>query len=585
MAEADWRKRFLAPRLTLPNWARDNPERLLYSTNASGKWELVAWDRRTDSHRQVTDRPEGTTMGAIDPTGEWIWWWDDTRGNELGRWMVEPFDGSAAPRPAAPDLPAAYNAGLALGHGLAVIGISEPGRGAAIHLVRDGEAPRLLYAHRQAANVARLSRDETLLCFSHSEESDSMHRALRVIDLEGERVGELFDGRDRDLQFAGFSRVAGDQRLIVVHQRTDQRRPMVWDPVAGTESELGLELPGEVSATWYPDGGALLIIHEHRGRTELYRYDLDSGALAPLPGQPGSILGAGVRPDGEVWHVWNNSATPPEVRSGERVLLRPPGEPSPAGVPYSLHEVDGVSIFLAEPPGDRPHPTIFQIHGGPTAHDSDSFSPVVQAWVDHGYAVVLVNYRGSTGYGRVWRDALIGNPGLTELEDIAKVHDWVVGQGIADLDRVILAGGSWGGYLTLLGLGTQPERWSLGISGVPIADWLSQYEDVMEPLKAYDRALFGGSPDEIPDVYRRCSPATYVDNVRVPVLILAGENDPRCPIRQVNSYVDLLEKLEKAHEVYRYDAGHGSMVTEETIKQMEMRLAFAARHLGTPAPA
>src|SRR5207249_6808122 len=133
---------------------------------------------------------------------------------------------------------------------------------------------------------------------------------------------------------------------------------------------------------------------------------------------------------------------------------------------YSAHEVAGIPVFVAAPPAASPHPTIFIVHGGPTHHDGDAFSPRVQAWVDHGYAVVLVNYRGSTGYGRAWRDALEGNPGLTELEDIVKVRDWVVEQGIADPARLILAGGSWGGYLTLLGLGTRAECWALGRAAV-----------------------------------------------------------------------------------------------------------------------
>lgn len=585
MANDAWKKRFTAPRLTMPTWARENPERLLYATNASGKWELVAWDRSTNSHRQVTNRPEGTTIGMLQPSGENVWWWDDTRGNEFGRWMVEPFEGGAAPQPASEDLPMAYSAGLALGQDFAVVGLSLPGKGVEVYVLRWGQEPKLVYKHRQAANVVALSRDETLVCINHSEQSDTLHKALRVLDPDGGTVGELFDGPERDLVTTGFSRVKGDQRLLVIHQRADLRRLLIWDARDGSEQEVRLDLQGEVAGVWYPDGHSLLVIHEHGGRTELFRYDIDDATLSKLETDTGSIGAAAVRPDGEVWYMWNSSAVPPEVRAGTSVLLRPPGEPAPGGVPYASHQIEGVPVFLAEPAGPRPHPTIFQIHGGPSAHDTDSFAPVVQAWVDHGFAVVLVNYRGSTGYGREWRDALIGRPGLTELEDIAKVHDWVIREGIADPTRVVLAGGSWGGYLTLLGLGTQPERWSLGISGVPIADWLSQYEDVMEPLQAYDRALFGGSPYEKEEVYRRSSPSTYVENVRVPLLILAGQNDPRCPIRQIESYVTLLEKLEKPHEVYRYEAGHGSMVTEETIKQMEMRLAFAARHLGTPAPA
>lgn len=585
--EAPWRRRFRAARVTLPAWARDEPDRLLYTSNASGKWELYAWDRRTDSHRQVTDRPEGTLWGELDPTGEWIWWFNDEGGNEFGRWVREPFAGGER-QLAAPDLSPAYSAGLARARSFTIIGSALAGR-TTVHLVRAGQPPQLLYEHREAATVGELSRDETLLCISHSEHGDSLHPALRVLDLEGRTVADLWDGPGRGLHFAGWSQVPGDRRVLVLHERQELLRPLLWTPETGEVAEIAVDLPGEVSAAWYPDASALLLVHDYRGRNEVYRFDLTTGPLHRIAGEPGTIGGAIVRPDGEVWYAWTRSSTPPEVRAARpggatSLLLRPPGEPAPGGVAYTDHDVKGIPVFLAEPDGPRPHPTLFWVHGGPTYHERDAFSPRVQAWVDHGYAVAIVNYRGSTGYGKAWRDAIQGKPGLTELEDIAKVHDWLTAQGIADPDRTILHGGSWGGYLTLLGLGTQPERWSLGIAGVPVADYVAAYEDEMEPLKAFDRALFGGSPDEIPDEYRKRSPITYVEQVRVPALILAGENDPRCPIRQIENYLSRLRALGKPHEVYRYEAGHGSLVIEETIRQMEVEIAFAARHLGTPMP-
>jgi acetyl esterase/lipase len=570
-----------------PSWARDAPQRLLYGSNAGGKWELYAWDRERETHRQVTDRPEGTLRGALDPAGERIWWFDDRAGDELGHWVVVPFAGGEGRR-AAPELPPAYDRGLALGRSLAVLGRSVEG-GVTVEIL-EGEGPaRRLYAHREQATLGGLSRDETLLCLAHSERGDSLHWALRVLDLQGTTLGELWDGPGRGLHPSGWSPVPGDQRLLVGHERGELPRPMIWDLSDGTVTDLAesVALPGEVSASWYPDATAVLLAHDFRGRTELYRLDLATRALERLETELGTITQARVRPDGEVWYAWSAAATPPEVRAGRRRLLRPAGDPAPAGVPYTDHEVEGIHVFLAEPAGDggRPWPMVVQVHGGPTAHDRDAFSPRVQAWVDHGLAVVLVNYRGSTGYGRAWRDALIGNPGLTELEDLAKVHDWLVREGIADPRRIVLAGGSWGGYLTLLGLSLQPERWALGLAAVPVADSVAAYEDAMEPLKAFDRALFGGPPDVIPEVYAARSPITYIDRVRVPVHILAGEHDPRCPIRQIDNYLARLRELGLAHEVYRYDAGHGSLVAEEMVRQMEQWLDFTARHLGMSPPA
>ena len=205
-----------------------------------------------------------------------------------------------------------------------------------------------------------------------------------------------------------------------------------------------------------------------------------------------------------------------------------------------------VHALLVRPAGAGPYATAFLVHGGPEAADDDSYRARRAAYVDAGYAVVHVNYRGSTGYGSAWRDALTGRPGLTELEDVGAVYDALVAEGVVDPQRAILSGGSWGGFLTLLGLGTQPERWAAGIAEVPVADYLAAYEDEMEGLRAYDRALFGGSPEEVHDVYVRSSPITYVDAVAAPVLVVAGANDPRCPIRQIDNYLGALERARQA---------------------------------------
>jgi dipeptidyl aminopeptidase/acylaminoacyl peptidase len=199
-------------------------------------------------------------------------------------------------------------------------------------------------------------------------------------------------------------------------------------------------------------------------------------------------------------------------------------------------------------------------------------------WVDAGFVVVEVNYRGSTGYGSAWRDAIEGRPGTTELADVAAVLQRCVADGLVDPLRCVVEGWSWGGYLALLAVGTQPELWAGGIAGVPVADYLTAYDDEMEQLRAFDRALFGGSPQERPEAYRAASPLTYVDRVRAPVLVLAGENDPRCPIRQVDNYLDALAaRGDVPYEVTRFDAGHGSLVVDQTIAHVGTEVDFARR--------
>ncbi|MFJ3327867.1 prolyl oligopeptidase family serine peptidase [Streptomyces griseus] len=592
----EWEQRFRAPRVSLPDWAEDAPDRSLFVSNATGTYELYAWDRASGRQRQVTDRPNGTTDGVLTPDGEAVWWFSDTDGDEFGVWMRQPFDGGAD-EPAVPGLAPSYPAGLAIGRdGSAVIGRSTDEDGTTIHLVRKpGGEPVEIYRHRESAGVGDLSHDGTLIALEHTEHGDAMHSALRVVRQDGSTVAELDDTesgtKELGLAVLGFAPIAGDTRLLVGHQRRGRWEPMIWDPVTGTETALAVDLPGDVGAEWYPDGSALLIEHSFEARGELWRYEPGAPEPVRVETPAGTVSGATARPDGTVEYLWSSAAQPPVVRSTSgAVVLDPPGPKAPPSVPVEDAWVEGpggrIHALVQKPAtGEGPFPTIFEIHGGPTWHDSDAFASGPAAWVDHGFAVVRVNYRGSTGYGRAWTDALKHRVGLIELEDIAAVREWSVASGLADPERLVLAGGSWGGYLTLLGLGTQPDSWTLGLAAVPVADYVTAYHDEMEALKAMDRTLLGGTPEEVPERFEASSPLTYVDAVRAPLYISAGVNDPRCPIRQVENYVDRLAARGAVHEVYRYDAGHGSLVVEERIKQVRLELEFALKHLGGGAVA
>jgi dipeptidyl aminopeptidase/acylaminoacyl peptidase len=584
-----WERRFRASRVSLPEWALHAPDRCLYVSNASGTYELYAWDRASGTTRQVTDRPQGTSDGALSPDGEQVWWFDDTDGDEFGTWRRQPFTGGAD-EDAAPGVPAGYSAGLEIGAGLSLVGTATDD-GSAVHVVRPGTAPAVLYASEHDADLAGLSSDEQLAVLEHSEHGDSRHRALRVVRTDdGTTVWERWDGEGLGLSAVGFSPVDGDRRLLAMHEREGRLLPFVVDPDTGEETSPDLSaLPGDLEADWYADAGALLVRREAQGRSTLHRVELD-GRTTDLPVPVGTVGDATARPGGDVEFSWSSSAAPTVVRSTTgAVVLAPPGEPAPPSVPVRDALVDGpggqVHALVAEPEGAGPFPTVFLLHGGPTWQDSDAFAADRAAYVDLGCAVVHVNYRGSTGYGTAWRDALTGRPGLTELEDVAAVHDWAVASGLADPARTAVAGGSWGGYLTLLALGTSPERWACGVAAVPVADYLAAYEDEMEPMRAFDRSLFGGSPDEVPERYARSSPLTHVDAVRVPVLVLAGANDPRCPIRQIDNWIAAAQERGKAVEVYRFDAGHGSLVVDERVRQMRAELEFVGRQLGLPAPA
>ena len=246
----------------------------------------------------------------------------------------------------------------------------------------------------------------------------------------------------------------GDERLAIGHERRGERAPAIWEPRNGRVADL--ELPWdrftEVS-DWWPDGSALLLVELRDGRDHLHRYDLASGAVTELPARPGSLTGARVRPDGSVWYRLQAGTHPGvllEVGRDEPILS---GGEAPAGrpfIPWSFPNPHGQTVtgWRIEPEAAPPYPTLVLVHGGPTSIDLDRWAPDLQAYVDAGFQVVLVNYRGSIGFGAEWRDALIGNIGWPEVEDILAGIDDLLASDLADPARLAIA------RVSLVGLAT-----------------------------------------------------------------------------------------------------------------------------------
>jgi dipeptidyl aminopeptidase/acylaminoacyl peptidase len=595
-----WEQRFRAARVSLPSWAWNAPDRCVLLSNASGTFEIYAFDAaapRESALRQLTDRPQGTLHAEITPDGQDVWWFADTDGDEFGVWQVQSWDGSSPARVAAPGLAPGWPAGLVLGlDGTAYIGRTDDD-GSEIWRVPVAGEPVLIYRSEQDASVDDVSPDGSVVAISHSEHGDNRHLAIRLISPDGSLIADLWDGPGKGLDSLGFSPVS--RTLLVSHERRDRPELLLWD---GTHStELQIELSGELDASWYVDGKALLLDRGEKARSELFRVDiaglateLVDATVAPpvtsLNTPRGVISGATTRPDGGVWLTFTSGTTPARVRDlTGTVIVFPPGELPPAGATFRDVFVESdaglIHALLALPEGPGPHPAVFDIHGGPTAHDEDAYDARTSAFVDAGYATVLVNYRGSTGYGSVWRDAIEADVGYIELADVAAVRQALVDNGTLDPARTAVSGGSWGGYLALLAAGIQPDLWASVTAIVPVADYLAAYEDEMESLRAFDRSLLGGSPEEVPERYVRASPITYAAAVRAPLLVMAGLNDPRCPIRQIENYLGRLDELGTRYEMYRYDAGHGALVTDERIHQMQLELDHLTRYVPSTSPA
>ncbi len=591
-----WERRFRAPVSFLPEWSPHAPERIVYASNEPGIWQVHAWDLATGARRQVTDNPVGVIDGTSILDGEGILWFEDETGDESGGWRVQPFFGGET-RSFLPGVPHGWSEGLAQAPGIVAAGISDRD-GFAIYVSLEGGPAKEVYRSRESVRIGSadgggvlrggLSADGSLLCLEHSEHGDLIHPALRVIDPRtGTTVGEQVD-QGMSLAVKCWSPVPGDQRLAVDHEREGDERPAIWDLSTGERHDLRLDLDGEVWVQdWWPDGSALLLANLFEGRTRLLRYDIDTGEPHVVSTDPGFVWKARVRPDGSVWLLHEQGHRQRRiVDDGGGQVLSLEGERAPAGRPYESwhftnpHGQRVHGFFVTPDDSGGPFPVIMLVHGGPTWLDLDRWQPDVQACVDAGFAVGMVNYRGSIGYGREWRDVLIGDIGGPELEDVNAGLQDLVDRGLADPKRAVIAGYSWGGYVTLLELGKHPELWICGVAGVPVGDYEAGYDDLSPILQAYDRALLGGArPKDVPELMRDRNAINFADSVRAPVLVIIGKNDSRCPYRQAMLYVEKLEARGHPHQVYVFPTGHSSFDVDERVRQIRTILDFLARHV------
>jgi dipeptidyl aminopeptidase/acylaminoacyl peptidase len=590
-----WQRRFRAPIVVFPTWSRHAPDRLVYASSESGIYQLHSWDVATGERRQITHEPVGLVSGNVSDDGEWVLWHRDTTGDESGTWMIAPFSGGEG-EPLAEDLPTGWDNGLAPGRARAVAAISD-GDGFGLYVIEaNGSARRLAHSKesillgggnamtRGGHELAGLNADETLVAIEHGEHGDLIHAALRVLDA---RTGEIV--RSCMTRARRSWRSPGRRSPATTASRSatsgGEQAPAIWSPRHRRAHDLTLPWDRFTEVTdWWPDGSAVLLVELRDGRDHLHRYDIATDTVTELPTLPGSMTGARVRPDGAVWYRLQAGEHPGillEVGRDEPVLTggeAPPGRPF---IPWSFPNPHGQAVtgWRIMPEGEAPYPTLVHVHGGPTSIDLDRWAPDIQAYVDAGFQVVLVNYRGSIGFGAAWRDTLIGNIGWPEVEDILAGVDDLLAKGLADEHRLAIAGWSWGGYLTLLMHGMHPDRFRAGVAGVPVGDYALGYADLSPILQAYDRALLGGTPSEVPRLMAERSPISYVDNVKAPLLFLAGEADSRCPIGQVLAYTDRLAARNHPHELYLFPTGHAPYQIDERIQQTGVVLEFLARHV------
>jgi dipeptidyl aminopeptidase/acylaminoacyl peptidase len=222
---------------------------------------------------------------------------------------------------------------------------------------------------------------------------------------------------------------------------------------------------------------------------------------------------------------------------------------------------------------------IVYIHGGPKSQSVDSFNRFIQHIVNQGYMVIAPNYRGSTGYGKAFEDANLFDMGGGDLQDVLAAADFIKQTGYPDPKKIVAMGGSYGGYMTMMAVTKAPDVWAAGVPIVPFVNWFTEIENEDPVLQQSDLATMG-DPKKNPDFFRERSPFFFVDQIKAPLLLLAGGHDPRCPKEETIQVVDAIKKHGGVADYKIYEnEGHGFAKVENQIDAYRRVTDFLKAHV------
>jgi dipeptidyl aminopeptidase/acylaminoacyl peptidase len=360
-----------------------------------------------------------------------------------------------------------------------------------------------------------------------------------------------------DVDVSGLSYSHQRKVLTEVNYVTSKPERQVFDPVmAAIYEDLAAQLPGyEVALQSATRDETRFVVATYNDRTQgsRYLYDSRSRLLTKL----GDIQ--------------------PGLAEADMAPMQP--------VHYLARDGLKIEGYLTLPVGREAKnlPVIIHPHGGPWARDVWGFSPEIQLLANRGYAVLQMNFRGSTGYGRKFWEASFKQWGKTMQDDITDGVEWLKQQGIADPKRIAIYGASYGGYATLAGITFTPDLYAAAVDYVGVANLFTFMDTIPPYWKPFLDSMHEmvGNPEKDKDLLHAASPVFFVDRIKTPLFVAQGALDPRVNKAESDQIVSALKARGVDVEyLVKDNEGHGFHNEENQFEFYSAMEQFLARHLG-----
>ncbi len=352
-----------------------------------------------------------------------------------------------------------------------------------------------------------------------------------------------------DAEYTSLQWSPDGTHIVAVRTRGVDTSLRVWEILSKRTREYSIA-PGMHSHPHFTRGGdcIVLLFESPRQPCDLWQFEAASSSFSQLTNSlPADVDTADFTIPEEVWY------------------------PS----------IDGVMVpAMLYRPRRLNAPALVNIHGGPNWLCQRNWHPLMSYLAAHGWAVLAPNYRGSTGYGRLWAQANYMRLGEVDTLDCAAGARYLLREGLADPGKITVSGRSHGGYLTMTCLTEYPDLWVGGSAVVPFMNWFTSHETSRADLQHWDLENFG-DPVENAELWRRRSPFFFLDRIEGEVQLVCAANDPRCPASESIAARDRLQQLGRPVELILYtDEGHGFLKLDNVVDQELKRLAFLERVAG-----
>ena len=407
--------------------------------------------------------------------------------------------------------------------------------------------------------ASSISPDGNLLLLTSGEKGGYNNVAL--LDLKTKKQTWITDTQ----WDAGSGNFSPDGRQFTYALNHDGQTDMYLQTVGQTTAQRLDFPPGQTFAAasptaFSPDGTRLLVSHEDSQRViDLWIYDLKTRSARQLTQSAIASL--------------SSSSVPP-------VQL----------VYYKSFDGQIISAYLWMPfnlKRDGSNPAIVLPHGGPTGQVRNTFDARAAALASRGYICIAPNVRGSSGYGLAFQKANIKDLGGGDLQDEVYATKFLLATGYVDSKKIGIAGGSYGGYMTLMAIGKVPDIWAAAVDQYGVINWKTMATNADPFLQQYVKALLG-DPEKNQEIYENTSPLKYIRNEKVPLLVLQGENDIRVPKEESEQVVSILKQEGRTVEAHYYpQEGHGFAKRENQIDALKRLVDWFDKYMkaassGTP---